>query len=138
MEKHKIPEGPHLRKLKEGKDSEYKGKKILAEDATKLIKGKKFAYVLDTRLCTSAINLAKDADVMLIEATYKDDLEDKAEQNKHLTTKDVGYIANMANVKKVIITHFSQRYKNASEIEENARKYFDNVEAAHDFMRITI
>lgn len=133
-----IPDGPHLRKLQDGKSMEYKGKTITPEQATVLVPGKRIAYVTDTRFCDSAIKLAQDADLLICEATYADDLEDKAHEYKHMTAAHAGKVANLAGVKQLILTHFSQRYKNTQQIEDDVRRVFDNARCANDFERITL
>ena len=138
LEKNKIKDGPHLKKLSAGKDIVYKGKKYKAQDATYIIKGKKISYVVDTEVCNNAIELARDSDILICESTYSSKLRDKAEQRKHMTSKDAAMIANQANVKKLILTHFSQRYKNTLELQEDAQTYFDNVICAEDFMKISL
>ena len=55
-----------------------------------------------------------------------------------MTAKQAAEIANRANAKRLVLTHFSARYKNAQEVEEDARGLFDNVICAHDFMRIRL
>ena len=62
----------------------------------------------------------------------------EGEKYKHMTAKQAGLIANQANVKKLIITHFSTRYKDAKELEEDAKDVFENVSAAYDFMKIKL
>jgi len=47
-------------------------------------------------------------------------------------------LANRCNAKKLVLTHFSARYKNTHELEEDARNYFDNVLCAKDFMKIDL
>jgi len=56
----------------------------------------------------------------------------------HLSAKDAAFIANNSNVKKLVLTHFSQRYKDQSIIEQDARDYFDNVFFANDQDRIKV
>ncbi len=133
-----IPEGPMLGKLQEGKSIAWKGKKVTPEEATTLTKGKKLAIIADTTLCKGCTELAQDADILICESTYANDLQEKAEQYKHLTAMQAGLIANKANAKKLILTHFSQRYKNTQQIEEDARTVFNNVIAAKDFMKIIL
>ena len=133
-----IPEGPMLGKLQEGKSIKWKNETLTPEQATKLTKGKKLTIIADTVLCRNCIDLAEDADILICEATYANDLQEKAELYKHLTAGQAGLIANKANAKKLILTHFSQRYKNTQQIEEDARTVFDNVIAAKDFMRVTL
>jgi len=133
-----IPEGPMLGKLQEGKSIKWEGKNVDAETVTKLTKGKKLTIIADTVLCKNCIELAEEADVLICESTYANNLQEKAELYKHLTAGQAGLIANKANVKKLILTHFSQRYKNTQQIEEDARTVFDNVIAAKDFMKVTL
>jgi ribonuclease Z len=133
-----IPEGPLLGKLQDGKSVKWKDKTVTAEQVTKLTKGKKLTIIADTSLCKSCIDLADEADILICESTYANNLQEKAEQYKHLTAGQAGLIANKANVKKLILTHFSQRYKNTQQIEEDARTVFDNVIAAKDFMKVSL
>jgi ribonuclease Z len=72
------------------------------------------------------------------EATYKEDLAEKSADHKHLTTRDACQIAANADVKRLVITHFSQRYKTTHEMVEDARQYFPHVDAAFDFMKIKL
>ena len=133
-----IPEGPMLGKLQEGKNIMWKGKEINVEKATHLIKGKSIAIITDTVPCKGAYKLAKDVDLLVSEATYASDLEGKSAEYGHMTAKQAAEIANMGNAKQLILTHFSARYKNTSNLEDEARTYFDNVLTAEDFMKINL
>ena len=133
-----VAEGPHIAKIQEGEDIIYKGKKIEAKDYTTLVKGKKITYIADTKLCDNCFKLAQDADLLICESTYASDLAEKAEKYLHLTAKDAAFIANRANSKKLVLTHFSQRYKDTSKILEDASTYFKDVVCAYDFMKIKV
>lgn len=132
-----IPEGPLLGKLQQGHSIEFKGKRVLPEDATTLVKGRKIVFMTDTLINDNCFKLASNADMLIIDSTYSSKLKDKAVEHGHLTALEAGQIASRAGVKKLVLTHFSARYKNTSELEEDARTAFDNVICAHDFMRIT-
>ncbi len=136
LRKIKVPDGPHLQKLVDGKSIIHKGIKVDAKKATYLVKGRHFAVIPDTDVTPIVAMLAKDADVMVIESTYCSGHEDRAEKYRHLTAKQAALMAAEANVKKLILTHFSQRYDDMSPIEEEARTYFPNAVCAHDFMKI--
>ena len=133
-----IPEGPLLRQLQSGKPVTVDGKAIKPEQVTYHKKGKKVSFIFDTALCDNCVKLAKGADVLVCEATYAADREDKASSYLHLTAKQAAMIANKADAGKLVLTHFSQRYKDTQQIEEDARDIFDNVVCAKDFMKVRI
>jgi len=98
-----IPEGPLLGELQDGKSIVFNGKKVHPDDTTSIVKGKKIAFITDTKLCNNVYTLAEDADLLICESSYCSDLKDKAEEYFHLTAKDAGLIANKANAKKLIL-----------------------------------
>lgn len=138
MKKYEIPEGPHMKKLKQGKTITINGKKIEPKQIIKITKGRKIAYIADTRPCKACYDLAQDADILIAESTYISNLKDKAEKYKHLTAQEAAQIASTANAKKLYLTHFSQRYKSTQEIEEDARVIFDQSFCARDFLKIKL
>jgi ribonuclease Z len=138
MRKMNIPKGHLWSRLQNGQDAVFDGKKITSKEATVLIPGKKVAYIVDTGYCTNAVKLAENADLLIIEATYISEKEEKAEAYEHLTAKQAALIANNANAKKLLLTHFSQRYKTTHDIEEEAKTYFANTTCAYDFMKVRV
>lgn len=138
LKKFGITQHPLLGELQKGKDIVWKGKKITVKNATKLVEGKKIALIFDTGYCTNCIELAKDADLLISESTFSVKEKDKAKEYKHLTTVDAATIAKKAKAKKLILTHFSQRYKDSKELENEAQKVFQNTKSAHDFMVIDV
>lgn len=133
-----IPEGPLLGKLQDGKSITFRGKHVMPEDATFAVKGKKISFISDTVLTKNCYELAKDADVLVCEAAYASALEEKAAEYGHMTAKQAAQIASQAGVKKLILTHFSARYKDTAELEEDAKTVFPNVSCAFDLMKIKI
>ncbi len=133
-----IPEGPLLGKLQDGETITFKGKKVKPDDTTTIVDGKKIAFISDTLPCQNCYKLAQDADLMVCEAAYSSELEDKAMQYKHMTAKEAGLIASRSNVQKLILTHFSARYKNTHDIQEDAQNVFENVECAKDLMKVKL
>jgi len=133
-----IPEGPLLGKLQENKTIVFKGKKITPKDTTYIVKGKKISVITDTLVCKNCYELAKDADLLICEATYTSDLEEKAQEYKHLTSTQAAQIASMSNAKKLILTHLSARYKDLKEIEDDAKTIFKEVKVAYDFMKVKL
>jgi len=130
--------GPLVGKLQEGKTVDFKGKKIKPEDVSFVVKGKKLTVIWDTVFTNACLALAKDADLLICESSYAADLAEKAEEYKHLTTQQAGFIATQANVKELITTHFSQRYKTAEQLEEEVKTFFKNSRCAYDFMKVKV
>lgn len=133
-----LHEGPLIGKLQAGHAVTFKGKTIAADEVSHMQKGKKLSVILDTLPCENAYELAREADLLIAESAYTSDKEDKALEYKHMTTKQAALIATTANVKKLIITHFSQRYKTAAELDEEIRTFFPESECAFDFMKIKL
>ena len=92
----------------------------------------------DTMPCEGANLLAKDADVLISEGTHLDEIRHKTEKAMHLTVKQAALIASENNVKKLIITHISPRYKSDTDIVSEARDHFDNSIVAKDFMKVKV
>ena len=127
---------PLLGELQKGKDIVYNGKKIKVKDATIIKKGKKICFILDTYYDKNLIKIAKDSDLLISESTWLE--KDKLIDKEHLSAKDAGLLAKRAKVKKLILTHFSQRYKNLDEVLKEAKKQFKQVEVAKDLMGLEI
>lgn len=133
-----IPDGPLLGKLQDGKDVTFKGKKVKVDEATYMVKGKIIGYVADTEGCLNASKIVEGADIAIMEATLLGNKEDKAEEYKHMTAQQSAQIASQADVKKLILTHFSQRYKSTEDLQEEAREIFPETECAYDFMKVKV
>ena len=134
----KIPIGPLLGKLQRGNGIVWEGEKILVDKATFMIKGKKVTVISDTIPCKGADKLAKGSDLLVCESTYTSELEKKGHKYGHMTAKQAAELAKKSKVKRLILTHFSSRYKDVGVLEKDAKKYFRNVLAAHDFMKIEL
>ncbi len=71
--------------------------------------------------------------------TYIHELKERANKYKHLTAHEAATLASMANAKRLIITHFSQRYEHKGKhLEKIAKKIFPNTQVTKDFMRVEI
>ena len=74
----------------------------------------------------------KDADALVIESTYLDEEAEMARMFSHLTARQAAELAIKANVKKLIITHISRRYREKDVLKE-AQAIFPNTVVARDF-----
>jgi ribonuclease Z len=126
------------------KELKSKGKVVVDEIAIELSdvsnprKGQSFAYILDTRMCDAAIELAKDVDMLICESTYLSDREKMANEYGHLTAKQAAILAKRATVGKLVLTHFSQIYTDKNEFQNEAEKIFPNVIAVKDGDQVTM
>jgi ribonuclease Z len=104
--------------------------------------GKKISFVFDTKINPNAYLIAENADLLICESTFLEDSENGkqlAEDYKHLTAKQAGEIAKKAKVKKLILSHISQRWENKEKlILKEARKVFPKTEIAEDLMKIEV
>jgi len=130
--------GPMIGKLQDGQSITHKGKKILPGDVSSIIQGKIVTFITDTRLCDSCFSLAQGADILICESTYHSTLQEKAEEFGHMTSRDAGELAAASGVGKLFLIHFSARYKTTIKLEDDAKKKFHFVVAAHDFLKINV
>ncbi len=135
-----IPSGPLYGQLKRGEWVTLPdGRKINgAELCGQTEVGRKVVYCTDTVYCENAIELAHDADVLIHEATFAHQDAELAYQRLHSTSTMAAQVALMAQVKQLIMTHFSPRYAPGNPIElrnllEEARSIFPNTQLASDF-----
>jgi ribonuclease Z len=136
----KIPSGPIYGRLKRGdRVTLPDGRQINgAELCGPTEIGRKVVYCTDTVYCENAVELAQGADVLIHEATFAHQDAELAYQRLHSTTTMAAQVALGAQVKKLIMTHFSPRYAPGNPIElknllEEARSIFPNTELASDF-----
>jgi len=129
-----LRQGRLVGKLKEKGSIEFKGKKVTLKDVGYKKPGIKTVYSGDTEPCENLVKISKDADLLIHDSTFFEVMEDRM----HSGAKEAAKIAKKANVKNLILTHFSRRYTSLKELEEEARKVFRNSFAAKDFMRVLV
>jgi ribonuclease Z len=101
-------------------------------------KSRSYAYCSDTAYNEQIIDRIKNIDLLYHEATFTIDEQQKAIETFHSTASQAGMIAQKANVGKLIIGHFSARYKDLAPVLEEAKKAFDATELATDGTVFTI
>ena len=128
-------QGPQVRTLQQ--QGELNG--IRLEDVSEPRKGQKFAFVMDTRLCDNVYELADQADMLVIESTYLARDTKLAGDHGHLTAQQAARVAQDCKVRKLVLTHFSQRYEDPAEFHaEAANEFGGEIVIAKDLDRVPV
>ncbi len=133
-----IPEGSLWSKLQHGSAVKLpNGRVVRSEEVVGPQRsGRKIVYSGDTRPTENVAELALNADLLIHDGTFDDELTDKAYEDGHSTASQAAETANKAEVKWLILTHVSARYKNPDVLVEQARKIFLKTDIAEDFVKI--
>ncbi len=114
--------------LKNGRDfalsnGEVIKNEVLTHDPEKTIS---YAFCSDTAYNEKVIPIINEVNLLYHEATFKEDKIKLAKQTGHSTASQAAEIAKKANVKKLVLGHFSNRYKDPKEVYEEAKAIFEN------------
>ncbi|MGF1481386.1 MAG: ribonuclease Z [Cyanophyceae cyanobacterium] len=136
-----IPPGPVYGKLKRGETVTLEdGRRIRGADLCgETEPGRKLAYCTDTIFCEEAVELARDADVLIHEATFSHQDAQLAFERLHSTSTMAAQVALAAGAKQLIMTHFSPRYapgnpQQLGDLLTEAQAIFPNTILAYDFL----
>lgn len=102
----------------------------LARQIASLSRGQKVAYIADAAYTPSNVEkivaLAKGADQLFIEAAFLEEDRAMAERKSHLTARQAGHIAGLAEARSFTVFHFSPRYSGSGHLlEHEAREAFE-------------
>jgi ribonuclease Z len=111
---------------------------VVLEEASLPRRGQVVAVVMDTAMCDAALTLAEGADLLVCEATFASSEADLARRYLHLTAAEAARIAAESGARRLVITHFSQRYPDERVLLEEARAIFPDVVAARDLLRVPV
>ncbi len=89
-----------------------------------------YAFCSDTTYKPDIISIIKNVDLLYHESTFLNDKEHLCEYTKHATAEQAAKIAKQANAKKLILGHYSSRYKNLELFKEEAQTVFKHVALA--------
>ncbi len=125
--------GPAIRTLKEtGTATAPDGSLVRLDEVAERREGQSFAFVMDTRRCANAVELARGVDLLVIESTYLHSHADEAHKNGHLTAREAAEIAREAGVRRLVLTHISQRYRETEPFLEEAAAIHPDCVVAED------
>jgi ribonuclease Z len=136
----KIPEGPMFNKLQRGHNITLNNGKKITPDMVlgPARKGRKVVISGDTIPCDKLINFAKNADILIHDATFDSEFEEISKDYGHTTALQAAEIAKKAKVEKLILTHISPRYIDDEKLQNDARKIFKNSFVANDFQEVIV
>lgn len=97
-----------------------------------------YCYCTDTVSLDSTVDHVSGCDLLYHEATYEHEFLEKAVRHKHSTTIQAAEIANRANVKRLVVGHFSSRYREVDYLLAEVKSVFADSIAAEDGLRINI
>lgn len=129
-----VPFGPERRELVAGNTITLPdGRRVTPDEVLgPLTRGAKLVVVGDTGRIDNLVEVAREADALVIEATYLEEEAEMASQFSHMTARRAAELALTANVKKLILTHISRRYREKDVLKE-AQAVFPNTVVARDF-----
>lgn len=131
--------GPAVGRLQRAGSIEVDGRTVHLDEVSEPRPGQRFAFVMDTRLCENVLRLAEDADLLVIESTYLSSEAELARRFGHLTARQAARVAAECGVRKLVLTHFSQRYLEPERFHaEAAAEFSGEIVVAADLSRTAV
>ncbi|MBB6171705.1 ribonuclease Z [Nocardiopsis mwathae] len=127
--------------LREGRVRNAAGELVRLEECAEPRPGQVFAFVMDTAVCANAVRLARGADLLVIESTYLQSEAALAASYAHLTAAQAGRIAAEARVRRLVLTHVSERYEpgdDARFLAEAGAEFGGEIVLAADLDRVAV
>jgi ribonuclease Z len=129
-----IPPGPWRRDLVNGLVIELPdGRQVVPDEVLGEVRpGTRLVHIGDVGRTDNLVEICRDADLLVIEATYLHDDVLMAQDFSHLTARSAAELAVLAGVKNLVLTHVSRRYRERDIVAE-ARSIFPGAIVARDF-----
>jgi ribonuclease Z len=134
-----VPEGRLWHRLQHGWEVELDGRVVtpgMVADPPR--RGRKIVYSGDTRPTAELVELARGADLLIHEATFAEELAERALLDGHSTASEAAAVARDAGAKLLALTHISSRYPEPDGLLAEASKVYGRVVVAEDLMEIEI
>jgi ribonuclease Z len=130
-----IPEGPLFGRLQRGEAVTTRDGRSFTPDQVlgPPRPGRRIAYSGDTQPCLGVMEAALGADLFVCEATFTQDLVEKAREVRHMTASEAAGVAAKAKARRLVLTHVSPRNRDASPLVAEAKPVFADVRVASDF-----
>ncbi len=134
-----VPEGRLWHRLQHGEPVTVDGRTIQPMEVTDPPRpGRRIVYSGDTRPYPGMIELARGADLLIHEATFSQELQERAAEDGHSTAREAAEVAREAGAKRLALVHISSRYYDPEVLLEEARQVFGDVFVAEDLMEVEV
>ncbi len=131
--------GPDVGRLQRDGELRAGGRTVRLADVSEPRPGQRFAFVMDTRLCDGVYALAERADLLVVESTFLAADAGLAREYGHLTAGQAAAVARDCGVRRLVLTHFSQRYPDPGAFAAEAAAVFDgDLVVAADLTRVPV
>jgi ribonuclease Z len=134
--------GPAIGRLQQEGRLAADGRMVTVEQVSEPKPGQRFAFIMDTRICDAVFALADQADMLVCESTFANAEAGLARDYGHLTAGQAGQIAAQSGARRLVLTHFSQRYESGDGDQrlagEAASAFGGEVVLARDLDRIPV
>ncbi|MFK3981061.1 ribonuclease Z [Micromonospora sp. NPDC050397] len=131
--------GPAVGELIRTGELDLDGSRVPLDAVSEARRGQRFAFVMDTGLCDAVYALADRADLLVIESTFLNEDTALAAEAGHLTAAQAARVATESGVRRLVLTHFSQRYQDPARFAQEAREHFDgDLVVAEDLGRVRV
>jgi len=136
-----IPEGPLWGQIHRGQPATLPDGRVI--EPSELVgpkrPGRTVVVTGDTRPCAATIEAARDADLLIHEATFGDEEAARAVETGHSTAREAAEVARDAGVRRLLLTHISARYsRDAVDLEREAKTVFAETMIGKDGMEIEV
>lgn len=136
-----IPEGPLWGRLHKGETITLDDGRVVSPSALvgPTRPGRTVVITGDTRPLASTVEVARDADLLVHEATFAEEEAERARETGHSTAREAAELAAAAGVRRLVLTHVSARYsRDARELEREASAVFPHVTVAKDGLEVDV
>lgn len=130
--------GPAVGELQRRGRLSVGGRTVTLEEVSEARPGQSMAFVMDSAPCDGALELAQGVDLLVCESTFSAADVALARHYRHMTATDAGRLASEAGARRLVLTHFSQRYPDAAVLLAEASEHAADVVLASDLMRVEV
>ncbi|HSQ48526.1 MAG TPA: ribonuclease Z [Candidatus Deferrimicrobiaceae bacterium] len=135
-----VPAGELWSKLQRGEQVQAtNGKAVKPREVMGPVRpGRKIVYTGDTKPFEKFGKFAEGADIVIHDCTFDNSLTEKADTDGHSTPSQAAAQAKAAKAKKLVLSHISARYPDASLLLEQAKEVFPNTILAEDYLELEL